>query len=159
MNLPLNIDWQQILLHLFNFAILSLGLYLLLYNPIRNFMEKRAEYYSNLDKETKEKLAEAKDLELSYQERLNKIEAEIEEKKALAMEEIKKESEAILINAKKQAEKIISDAKVAAMQERSRILEDTREEVTSIAIVATEKLLAQSASGALDQFLEVVKKE
>ena len=122
-------------------------------------MEKRAEYYSNLDKETKEKLAEAKDLELSYQERLNKIEAEIEEKKALAMEEIKKESEAILINAKKQAEKIISDAKVAAMQERSRILEDTREEVTSIAIVATEKLLAQSASGALDQFLEVVKKE
>lgn len=31
MNIPLNIDWQQILLHLFNFAILAGGLYLLLY--------------------------------------------------------------------------------------------------------------------------------
>ena len=31
MNIPLNIDWQQILLHLLNFAILAGGLYLLLY--------------------------------------------------------------------------------------------------------------------------------
>lgn len=36
MNIPLNIDWQQILLHLFNFAILVGGLYLLLYNPVKN---------------------------------------------------------------------------------------------------------------------------
>ena len=41
MNVPLNIDWQQILLHLFNFIILAGGLYLLLYKPVKNFMEKR----------------------------------------------------------------------------------------------------------------------
>ena len=29
-NIPLNIDWQQILLHFFNFSILVGGLYLLL---------------------------------------------------------------------------------------------------------------------------------
>ena len=29
MNIPLNIDWQQILLHLLNFVILAGGLYLL----------------------------------------------------------------------------------------------------------------------------------
>ncbi len=31
MNIPLNIDWQQILLHLLNFVILAGGLYFLLY--------------------------------------------------------------------------------------------------------------------------------
>ena len=38
MNLPLNIDFQQIALHLLNFVILAGGLYLLLYNPLKNFM-------------------------------------------------------------------------------------------------------------------------
>ena len=40
MNIPLNIDWQQILLHLLNFVILAGGLYLLLYQPVKAFMEK-----------------------------------------------------------------------------------------------------------------------
>ena len=35
MNIPLNIDFQQILLHLLNFAILGGGLYLLLYKPVK----------------------------------------------------------------------------------------------------------------------------
>ena len=41
MNIPLNIDWQQILLHLLNFVILAGGLYLLLYKPVKTVMEKR----------------------------------------------------------------------------------------------------------------------
>ena len=41
MNIPLNIDWQQILLHLFNFAILVGGLYLLLYNPVKTVRRRR----------------------------------------------------------------------------------------------------------------------
>ena len=45
MSIPLNIDWQQILLHLFNFAILAGGLYLLLYRPVKQFMEQREAAY------------------------------------------------------------------------------------------------------------------
>ena len=41
MNLPLNIDFQQILLHLLNFVILAGGLYLLLYKPVNKFIKKR----------------------------------------------------------------------------------------------------------------------
>ena len=45
MGIPLNVDWQQILLHLFNFIILFGGLWLLLYKPVKNFMAKREAYY------------------------------------------------------------------------------------------------------------------
>ena len=62
-------------------------------------------------------------------------------------------------NAKEQAAKLLLDAKEAAQQERIKILEDAQQEITHMAIFATEKLLAQSASEALDQFLDVVKKE
>ena len=40
MNIPLNIDFQQILLHLLNFAILGGGLYLLLYKPVVTALRK-----------------------------------------------------------------------------------------------------------------------
>ena len=49
MNIPLNIDWQQILLHLFNFTILAGGLYLLLYRPVKEFMKKRDAYYQGIN--------------------------------------------------------------------------------------------------------------
>ena len=63
MNVPLNIDWHQILMHLFNFALLAGGLYLLLYQPVKRFMEKRAAHYKEMDDAANEKLEHAKALE------------------------------------------------------------------------------------------------
>ena len=37
--MPLNIDFVQILLHLLNFVILAGGLTLLLFNPVKKFIE------------------------------------------------------------------------------------------------------------------------
>lgn len=159
MNIPLNIDWQQILLHLLNFSILTFGLYLLLYNPIKKFMDERAGYYNKLDNEAIDKLKQAENLKISYEERLGDIEKEIEGRKACAVKEAEVAADKLLKNAKEQAAKLLLDAKEAAQQERIKILEDAQQEITHMAIFATEKLLAQSASEALDQFLDVVKKE
>ena len=59
MNIPLNIDWQQILLHWMNLVILTGGLYFLLYQPVKQFMAKREAYYRSLDEEAAKKLREA----------------------------------------------------------------------------------------------------
>lgn len=159
MNIPLNIDWQQILLHLLNFLVLSLGLYLLLYNPVKKFMEERTEYYRRLEAEAQEKLRQAEDLEISRKERLDNIEAEIETRRVKAMQESKQAADALLQSAREEAEKLLSDAQETAQKERVKILEDAQQEIASMAIIATEKLLAQSTTGAIDQFLDAVKKE
>ena len=57
--MPLNIDWQQILLHWMNLAILIGGLYFLLYKPVKDFMEKREAHYRELDRQAAGKLEEA----------------------------------------------------------------------------------------------------
>ena len=44
MNIPLNINFQQILLHLLNFVILAGGLYFLLYGPVKKFMDGRQKH-------------------------------------------------------------------------------------------------------------------
>ena len=100
MNIPLNIDWQQILLHLLNFSVLTLGLYLLLYNPIKNFIQERNEYYNKLDIDTKEKLKKAEGLEASYRERIESVETAIEKRKASAAQQTQQAADKLLENAK-----------------------------------------------------------
>ena len=70
MNIPLNIDWQQILLHFFNFSILVGGLYLLLFKPVKDFMAKREQHYQAIDDDAAAKLREAEEKVKSADERV-----------------------------------------------------------------------------------------
>ncbi|MGI6176169.1 MAG: ATP synthase F0 subunit B [Christensenellales bacterium] len=159
MNIPLNIDWQQILLHLLNFSILTLGLYLLLYNPVRNFMNKRAEYYRNLDSDAENKLKQAEDLEKTYQERLQHIETEIAEKESQAAQKAQQRAEAVLQQANKKAEQMLLETREEAMRERAKLAEDTQQEIISLAFSAAEEMMTQSSSDTLDQFIYAVQQE
>ena len=47
---PLNIDWQQILLHLLNFLILAVGLTLLVYRPVKKILEKRKKHFDSRER-------------------------------------------------------------------------------------------------------------
>jgi len=141
MNIPLNIDWQQILLHLFNFTVLAGGLYFLLYKPVQDFMEKRKNYYKAMDEETAKHLEEAERLEKEYQSRLEQADTEIQEKKAQALAETEELVNASLEDARKQKEKIIADAQGIAQNERKKILLEAREDIVKLAVAATKKML------------------
>lgn len=153
MNLPLNIDIQQILLHLFNFVILMGGLYLLLYKPVKDFMQKREEHYKSVDRESKEKLEEAEKLIADYQAQLKDVDKEIAGRRAKAAKELQEQCEAELESAKKQASKIVTSAQVEAENEKARILSDAQKEIAGMAISATKKLLYRSVNETYDQFL------
>ena len=141
MNLPLNIDWQQILLHLFNFAILSLGLYLLIYKPVKSFMDKRAETIAKQAEDAKSKLDEAEALKLEYEKRLESADKEAADIKAKALEQAQSAADAKLTDAEKQKEKIISDAKAAAQRQKEKVLEESKQEIIELAAQMAEKVL------------------
>lgn len=155
--MPLNIDWQQILLHLFNFAILAVGLYMLLYKPVKNFMDKRTDYYRELDNQAKQTLKEAEKEKESYEQRLSNVESEISEKRAKAAKEAEQIAAMQIQSAKDEAKQIVEKAKEVAEIEHSRIIKDAQVEITKLAIAATEKLVAQS-SDTLDQFISVTER-
>ena len=54
MDMPLNIDFLQIFLHMLNFVILAGGLSFLLYKPVNKFLEQRKAYFAQLEKKNKE---------------------------------------------------------------------------------------------------------
>ena len=67
--MPLNIDWQQILLHALNFVILVGGLYFLLFNPVKKFMAKREEYCRGMEEKAEQTLREAEPRKSTVEER------------------------------------------------------------------------------------------
>ncbi len=156
MNIPLNIDWQQILLHLFNFGILTGGLYLLLYKPIKAFMDKRTAYYKDMEAAAQAKLAEAENVKEQYDEKLAGADEEIAVKKKETMAKANDEAEKQLQDAKAQAEKYMQNAREDMAREHDRILEESKKEVAELAVEATRKLLAQTAKDPYESFLQNV---
>ncbi len=144
MALPLNIDWRQILLHLFNFAILSGGLYFLLYSPVKKFMDERekaqrerlenAEQKLKLADETKTE-NDRREAELSAKEA--RVTADAEAKAAVVYNEKVEE-------AKRRADEIIANAKLEGEREKQSIIDGAEEEIERLAVETTEKLLSEA---------------
>jgi len=159
MNIPLNIDWQQILLHMLNLVILFAIMYFLLYKPIKAFMDKRADYYRDLDEKAKSKLAESEQLKAEYEQKLVSAEEEIAANKAKAMKEASKSRQEMLDGAKAQGDEIIATAKKKAAEEHDRILSETQKEITDMIAVATSKIVGgEDVSDSFDTFLKAAGK-
>ena len=153
MNIPLTLDWQQILLHLLNFAILAGGLYLLLFKPVKAFMEKRESYYQNMDSEAKQKLQDAEALKDSYTRQLDSAAQEIAQKKADAQKAIEASRSEQLKAAKDEADRILQAARANTEREHDKMLRDAQKEMADLAVTAAEKLLLKGEGSPYEQFL------
>ena len=159
MNIPLNIDWQQILLHLFNFSILVGGLYLLLFKPVKNFMDKRAKHYQDMENAAAEREKATRELEASMQQRQAALDAELDEKRAAAAKEAEAYAQQQRDAAREQADKLVAAARENAENDRKKIVAEANREAVSIAEAAMEKLLAKETSRAYDAFVNAAEGE
>ena len=156
-NIPLNIDWQQILLHLFNFSILVGGLYLLLFKPVKNFMDKRAKHYADMESAAVEREKSTAALEASMRQRQAALDAELDEKRAAAAREAEAYAHQQRTAAYEQADKIVAAARENAENDRKKIVDEANREAVSIAEAAMEKLLAKETSRAYDAFVNAAE--
>ena len=158
--LPLNIDLQQIMLHLLNFTILFGILYILLYKPVKDFMAKRTAYYTDMDSKAEGALKAAEESREAYDEKLQAFDDEVRAERSKVGKEIAESRDRQLAAAKADAEKIVSDARTEAEREKEEIIASAQKEITDMVTGAMEKLtLEQSASDAFDQFLDAAENE
>ncbi len=157
--MPLNIDWQQILLHLLNFVVLFAILYFLLYKPVKAFMDKRTEHYRQMDEEAKKNVSESERIKEEYRQKLDAAEDEITAERKKARAEIEAATAARMERAEAEAQKVLSDARRDIEHERNKMLHEAQNEITGMVESAAEKLVAQSTtSEAFDQFLDAAKR-
>ena len=153
--MPLNIDWQQILLHWMNLAILTGGLYVLLYKPVKQFMAKREEHYRQMEGEAADKLAQAEQVRAEYQAKLDGAGEEIRQARAKAQQALQQSTEEQLAQAQEQARQIVEHAQAEAENSRERALRDSQRELRKLAAQATKKLAFHADP--FDQFLDLAE--
>ena len=155
--MPLNIDWQQILLHWMNLAILTGGLYFLLFKPVKQFMEKREAHYRELDKQAEDKLAQAEQLRAGCQAKLEAAEDEIRQERARAQQAAAQAAQEQLDQAEEQARHIVAKAKAEAEQSKERAIRESQREMRDLAAKAAKKLAAKPGADFFDQFLDLTE--
>lgn len=155
--MPLNIDLQQILLHLLNVVLLFGILYFLLYSPVKAFIEKRAKYYEDMDQQAKNTLQEAESVKADYEQRLAGAEDEIRARRDEAQAKLNESLNAQRQAAQEEASELLSKAKADAARERDRIVSEAQEEISALVVSAAEKLISESTSEAYDQFLNAAE--
>lgn len=154
--MPLNIDWQQILLHLLNFVILAGGLYFLLYKPVEDFMGKRAEEYKRIDELSMQDRIETEAMRKEMQEKFDAVEEEIAQKRIKAGDEMEAEKQQMIADARAEARRILDTAGKTADQRAKKALADSNDEIRDLAMEAVRKMLL-SDEDALDKFLDAAE--
>ncbi|MBD5119131.1 MAG: ATP synthase F0 subunit B [Clostridiales bacterium] len=155
--MPLNINLQQILLHWMNLAILTGGLYFLLFKPVKEFMDKRAAHYQELDQQAADKLAQAERLRADCQAKLDHADEEIRKERTQAQQAAAQAAQEQVEQAQEQARHIIAKAHAEAEQTRERALRESQKEMRELAAQAAKKLAARPGADAFDQFLELTE--
>lgn len=158
MNILLNIDWQQILLHLLNFAILAGGLYLLLYKPVKAFLAKRERFYQDQADQAEKTRQEAEALKAEAQAQADAAGEEAKAIRAKARQDALADAQGLRQDARAQAERILSDARTQAERDRKKVIEEAEDQVKELVSAAAEKLVLSSDGAVFDQFLALTGK-
>ena len=146
MNIPLNIDFLQILLHLLNFVILAGGLTFLLFKPVNQFLEQRKERFAKAEEENSLAEEENQRLRAEYEQKLEEAEAEIQERQKVAEKEWADISAQHIEAAKEKAAAIIHAAEEEAEDRKEHILESAQTEIGELVVAATQKLLSDTVT-------------
>ncbi len=136
-----------------NLAILFGGLYILLYSPVKKFMDKRKAYYDGLYNDANAARAEAENLKAQYESCLTEADKEIAERKIKANEQAKLEADRRIESAKAEGEKIIAKAKEEAQYEKSKIVASASGEIEGMVSDAIDKMLSSKSGNSIDDFL------
>lgn len=146
MQIPLNIDLLQILLHIFNFVILAGGLTLLLFNPVAKFMHGREEEFAKREEEARRMTEEAARLKAEYERKLADLEHELAEKRAAAEREMADAARRTVEDAKARASELLSAAETDAETRKEHIMASVQTEIGELVLSAAQKLLSEEVT-------------
>lgn len=154
----LGIDFQQILLHIFNFALLLIVLNELLYKPIVKFIDDRDAHYKSIDKEKNENLEKSKDLLTQRKLELEDLHKQANKIKEEVIKEAQIQAKQEINQAKEEGKKIIEKARAQSIVEKEILIRNAKKDLREVAIEAAAKLSILN-DDVYDDFLKHVNED
>ena len=144
----LNITWQGIVLHLIALIILTVGLYLLLFKPVKKMIRERQEKVKKIEKENAELNEEVKALKNSSE----KVLADAKKEAAAIHESVVKvanqKASDIVGEAKAKAKAMIDRTETEMDEERKKLQADVEKQIADVSLVVAEKVIGRDISKA-----------
>lgn len=154
----LGINWQSIMFHIFNFALLALLLNELLYKPINDFIENRENEYKEIEEETLNNLEKSKLLVAEHDKKMESIYLEAEEIKNKAIKEAQLQANSEIQHANEEKQRILEESRVQAQREKEILIRNAKADIREVAIEAAAKLSFTNCD-VYDDFINHTKEE
>ena len=140
------IDWPMLIAQAINFLIVAFVIWKFAFKNILSTIKEREKQIADSLRNADKIKLELEETEKQQQETLQEASLEAKKTISIAQEQAKAFIEEQKEDARKQAEEIISKAKLAMEQERERVLREAREEIASLVVLTTSKVLSKDLS-------------
>lgn len=134
---------------LFDAAVMAVSMFVLfallsylLFNPVRDLLEKRRERVANEQTEARQKHVEAIAYKETYEKKLKEVDKEVQIILSEARKKALKNENQIITEAKEEARRILSRAQKEMELEKKRALDDMKQEMIAIASMMAGKVVA-----------------
>lgn len=124
--------------------VLFTGLSYLLFNPVRDMLEKRKQRVVDDQETAKREKAEAIAFKEEYDLKLKQVDKEAEAILSEARKKAKQNEMKIVAEAKEEAARIIARANAELELEKKRALDDMKQEMIEVAAMMAEKVVVAS---------------
>ncbi|MEX1376950.1 MAG: F0F1 ATP synthase subunit B [Eubacteriales bacterium] len=144
--MPLGLDLQTVLAHMLNIVVLFLVLRFLLYKPIQNFMENRANSYTQREEDVAAAEKKAKELKEKYESQLKNAQQESETIVLDSRRDANKRADEIIKQAREQSTEMVELARKEIQEERANAKVVMREEVADLAVGIASRILEREVN-------------
>lgn len=140
------IDWPMLIAQAINFLIVAFVIWKFAFKNILSTIKEREKQIADSLRNADKIKLELEETEKQQQETLQEASLEAKKTISIAQEQAKAFIEEQKEDARRQAEEIISKAKLAMEQERERVLREARDEIASLVVLTTSKVLSKDLS-------------
>ena len=140
----MTLDLSTSIWMIINFMVILAILYYFFYNPVMKFMDDRSEEIANNISEAEHGRKEAAALLQEYQEKIAGAKDEAQEIIAKAAKTGEQERAAILAQTRDESAVLLERARQEIQREKDQAVHDLRQEVSTLAVMAAEKILSRN---------------
>jgi len=140
----MHLDLSTVIWAIINFLVILAVLYKFAYNPVMKFLDNRSQEIADNIAAAERNRSESEALLKEYQEKIAQASKEAQEIIARANKFSEEERNRILAQTRDEAAAMLEKARLEIQRERDEALFALRQEVSTLAVMAAEKILSRN---------------
>lgn len=142
----LGLDWRVIAAYIINIVALFIILRLILYKPVKKFLDEREARYRRIAEENERREHDTRAEKAKYDELMGQAQEESEVVLRDARRQANRKAEDILSDAEKQAEDLIRQARKQIADEQKQARQEMRGQIVDLAVDMASRILEREVT-------------